>query len=228
MLSRSWCGPGNEGDEDSFLSVVGKNFFSAIAWHLQAFLDDALRFALLGLPPMVHYNLCLTLLEWLARSPEVFFMTEMLPHYRVVYTLLDLFLQVVTVTLWSQWARTQHHSFASSSAVLDPGGWPLASLVHPHSYVGRLRAEYNRLVEGLALRGDLLGRLGTENVEKDNHVSFVSSILNQAGIDQKTMKFCYDRLHSLMMTLEITDTNEFLHVQTICDFATLVGTYARG
>lgn len=74
----------------------------------------------------------------------------------------------------------------------------------------------------------LEGRLETENVEKENPVSFVSSILNHAGIDQKTLKFCYDRLHSLMMTLEITDTDEFLHIQTICDFSTLVGTYARG
>ncbi|KAL5122918.1 General transcription and DNA repair factor IIH helicase subunit XPD [Glycine soja] len=135
---------------------------------------------------------------------------------------------------------------------------------------GRLRAEYNRLVEGLALRGDLPatdawlanpalpddilkeavpgnirraehfihvlrrlvqyleGRLDTENVEKESPVSFVVSILNHAGIDQKSLKFCYDRLHSLMMTLEIADTDEFLHIQTICDFATLVGTYARG
>uniref|UniRef100_A0A2P2LDT9 DNA 5'-3' helicase n=1 Tax=Rhizophora mucronata TaxID=61149 RepID=A0A2P2LDT9_RHIMU len=134
----------------------------------------------------------------------------------------------------------------------------------------RLRAEYNRLVEGLALRGDLpasdswlanpalpddilkeavpgnirraehflhvlhrlvhylKGRLDTENVEKESPVSFVASVNSHAGIDQKTLKFCYDRLHSLMLTLEITDTDEFLHIQTICDFATLVGTYARG
>ncbi|KAI3423222.1 General transcription and DNA repair factor IIH helicase subunit XPD [Psidium guajava] len=134
----------------------------------------------------------------------------------------------------------------------------------------RLRAEYQRLVEGLALRGDLQvndtwlanpalpddilkeavpgnirradfflrvlrrfvqylkGRLETENVEKESPVAFVASVTNQAGIDQKTLKFCYDRLHSLMLTLEITDTDEFLHIQTICDFATLVGTYARG
>ncbi|CAL0328585.1 unnamed protein product [Lupinus luteus] len=135
---------------------------------------------------------------------------------------------------------------------------------------GRLRAEYNRLVEGLALRGDLPatdawlanpalpddilkeavpgnirraehfihvlrrlvqyfeGRLDTEEVVNEGLVGFVSSVHNHAGIDQKTLKFCYDRLHSLMMTLEITDTDEFLHIQTICDFATLVGTYARG
>lgn len=74
----------------------------------------------------------------------------------------------------------------------------------------------------------LEGRLETENVEKESPVGFVNSILNHAGIDQKALKFCYDRLHSLMMTLEITDTDEFLHIQTICDFATLVGTYARG
>lgn len=74
----------------------------------------------------------------------------------------------------------------------------------------------------------LEGRLETENVEKEGPVGFVASISTHAGIDQKTLKFCYDRLHSLMLTLEITDTDEFLHIQTICDFATLVGTYSRG
>ncbi|KAK9086714.1 hypothetical protein Syun_029108 [Stephania yunnanensis] len=135
---------------------------------------------------------------------------------------------------------------------------------------GRLRAEYNRLVEGLAQRGDLSasdtwlanpalpddilreavpgnirraehflsvlrrlvqylkGRLQTENVEKEGPVAFVASISSNTGIDQKMLKFCYDRLHSLMLTLEITDTDDLLHIQTICDFATLVGTYTRG
>jgi len=74
----------------------------------------------------------------------------------------------------------------------------------------------------------LEGRLETDNVEKEGPVAFVASLNTYAGIDQKTLKFCYDRLHSLMLTLEITDTDEFLHIQTICDFATLVGTYTRG
>lgn len=72
------------------------------------------------------------------------------------------------------------------------------------------------------------GRLDTENVEKESPVSFVSSLSSQAGIEQKPLKFCYDRLQSLMLTLEITDTDEFLPIQTVCDFATLVGTYTRG
>ncbi|KAI7755492.1 hypothetical protein M8C21_031666, partial [Ambrosia artemisiifolia] len=135
---------------------------------------------------------------------------------------------------------------------------------------GRLRAEYNRLVDGLAQRGDLplgdtwlanpalpddilkeavpgnirraehflsvlrrlvqylKGRLETDNVEKEGPLTFVNAVNSHVGIDQKMLKFCYDRLHSLMLTLEITDTDEFLHIQTICDFATLVGTYTRG
>lgn len=72
------------------------------------------------------------------------------------------------------------------------------------------------------------GRLQAENVEKEGPIAFVASVNAQAGIDQKMLRFCYDRLHSLMLTLEISDTDEFLHIQTICDFATLVGTYTRG
>lgn len=41
-------------------------------------------------------------------------------------------------------------------------------------------------------------------------------------------RFCYDRLSSLLKTLEITDTDEFIPIQLVADFATLVGTYAQG
>lgn len=74
----------------------------------------------------------------------------------------------------------------------------------------------------------LKNRLQTENVETEGPVNFVASVYSQAGIDQKMLRFCYDRLHSLMLTLEITDTEEFLHIQKVCDFATLVGTYTGG
>lgn len=74
----------------------------------------------------------------------------------------------------------------------------------------------------------LKNRLRTENVETEGLVPFVANVNTQAGIDQKMLKFCYDRLHSLLVTLEITDTDEFLHIQTVCDFATLIGTYNHG
>ncbi|KAJ7531329.1 hypothetical protein O6H91_14G040900 [Diphasiastrum complanatum] len=134
----------------------------------------------------------------------------------------------------------------------------------------RLREEYNRLVEGLAQRGNLSasdgwlanpalpddilreavpgnirraehfvaflrrlvqylkGRLQTDKAEKEGPVSLLNSLNTSVGIDQKTLKFCYDRLNSLLLTLEITDIDEFLHIQAVCDFATLVGTYTRG
>lgn len=42
------------------------------------------------------------------------------------------------------------------------------------------------------------------------------------GIDGKTLRFCYERLSSLLKTLEIVDTEEFSAVGLVADFATLV------
>jgi len=44
----------------------------------------------------------------------------------------------------------------------------------------------------------------------------------------KTLRFCYDRLSSLLKTLEITDMDDFVPIHMVADFATLVGTYAKG
>jgi hypothetical protein len=53
-------------------------------------------------------------------------------------------------------------------------------------------------------------------VESEGPLSFLDDLNNSAGIDAKTLKFCYDRLHSLMLTLEITDTEEFHHLTVSC------------
>jgi hypothetical protein len=50
-------------------------------------------------------------------------------------------------------------------------------------------------------------------------------VMSAAG---KTLRFCYDRLSSLLKTLEITDMDEFVPIHMVADFATLVGTYAKG
>ncbi|XP_024529521.1 general transcription and DNA repair factor IIH helicase subunit XPD [Selaginella moellendorffii] len=71
-------------------------------------------------------------------------------------------------------------------------------------------------------------RLDTDTVVKEGPVSFTTTMSTAAGLDQKALKFCYDRLHSLLLTLEVTEIDEFLHVQTVCNFLTLVGTYTRG
>lgn len=134
----------------------------------------------------------------------------------------------------------------------------------------RLKEEYNRLVEGLAQRGNLAAadswlanpvipddilreavpgsirraehftsflrrlldylkfRMQATQVESEGPAAFLSGLNTTQGIDAKTLRFCYDRLQSLMLTLEISDVDEFLHVQCICDFATLIGTYNQG
>ena len=65
-------------------------------------------------------------------------------------------------------------------------------------------------------------------METEGLAPFVANINTHACIDQKMLKFFYDHLHSLMLTLEITDTEEFMHIQIVFDFATLVGTYNHG
>uniref|UniRef100_A0ACD5VB50 Uncharacterized protein n=1 Tax=Avena sativa TaxID=4498 RepID=A0ACD5VB50_AVESA len=71
-------------------------------------------------------------------------------------------------------------------------------------------------------------RLETENVVNERPVSFAASIYSLAVIDKIMLRFFYGRLQSLLLTLEITDTDEFMHIQKICDFATLIGTYTQG
>ncbi|CAI5483377.1 unnamed protein product [Closterium sp. Yama58-4] len=48
------------------------------------------------------------------------------------------------------------------------------------------------------------------------------------GIESKSLQLCYDRLQSLLLTLQVAEVDEMGHVQCVCDLATLVGTYTRG
>ena len=69
---------------------------------------------------------------------------------------------------------------------------------------------------------------GAKTVESESTVTFLESLHKASGIDSKSLRFCYDRLSSLMRTLEITEMDEFYGVQLIADLATLVGTYKVG
>lgn len=51
---------------------------------------------------------------------------------------------------------------------------------------------------------------------------------SRCTIAGKTLRFCYDRLSSLIKTLEITDTDDYVPIHLVADFATLAGTYVRG
>lgn len=58
--------------------------------------------------------------------------------------------------------------------------------------------------------------------------AFLGSCAQATGIDGKTLRFCYERLSSLLKALEIVDTEEYSSVTLVADFATLVGTYPDG
>eukprot|EP00213_Chloropicon_mariensis_P001992 CAMPEP_0197480652 /NCGR_PEP_ID=MMETSP1309-20131121/42434_1 /TAXON_ID=464262 /ORGANISM="Genus nov. species nov., Strain RCC998" /LENGTH=738 /DNA_ID=CAMNT_0043022669 /DNA_START=139 /DNA_END=2351 /DNA_ORIENTATION=+ len=74
----------------------------------------------------------------------------------------------------------------------------------------------------------LKDRLNVQQFESENPTSFLDKLKDACQIDSKSLRFCYDRLQSLMKTLEIIDTDDYYGLQLVADFGTLVGTYARG
>ncbi|KAF6250426.1 DNA repair helicase [Scenedesmus sp. NREL 46B-D3] len=71
-------------------------------------------------------------------------------------------------------------------------------------------------------------RMRTPAVVSEGPASFLGQVQAAVAVDAKTLRFCYDRLSSLMKTLEITNTDDFLAIQMVADFGTLLGTYSRG
>lgn len=71
-------------------------------------------------------------------------------------------------------------------------------------------------------------RLSVQQVETDSPTSFLQALQAAVSIDGKTLRFAYDRLQVLLKTLEISNTDDFMPIQLVADFGTLVGTYARG
>lgn len=57
---------------------------------------------------------------------------------------------------------------------------------------------------------------------------FLQDVRNECMIDRKPLRFCAERLASLVRTLEIAQLDEFSFLQRISFFATLVSTYTKG
>ena len=71
-------------------------------------------------------------------------------------------------------------------------------------------------------------RVTTTTVVSQSSASFLEDVSRSVAIDGKTLRFCYDRLGSLMKTLEIHNTDDYLPIQLVADFGTLIGTYEKG
>jgi len=76
--------------------------------------------------------------------------------------------------------------------------------------------------------GFLRRRLEINIVLNEDPSSFLAALQQDVAIDAKTLRFCYDRLVSLMKTLEVTATDDYMPVHLVANFATLVATYTKG
>lgn len=79
-----------------------------------------------------------------------------------------------------------------------------------------------RLAE--ALRRKLAGA----SVTQETPGALLAHLSATAGLDAKTLRFCYDRLTSLLKALEVTDTEEYAGLCALADFGTLAATYPKG
>jgi len=65
-------------------------------------------------------------------------------------------------------------------------------------------------------------------VQSEGPLSFLHKLEQETSIEAKTLKFCYERLRSLLNTVRVTNLDEFTPLTLVADFCTLVGTYWDG
>ncbi|XP_067874911.1 general transcription and DNA repair factor IIH helicase subunit XPD isoform X2 [Heterodontus francisci] len=74
----------------------------------------------------------------------------------------------------------------------------------------------------------LKSRLRVHHVVAENPPSFLKDVFDKVCIERKPLRFCSERLRSLLKTLEIADLSNFSPIILVSNFATLVSTYAKG
>eukprot|EP00124_Ichthyophonus_hoferi_P004383 Ihof_evm1s474 gene=Ihof_evmTU1s474 len=74
----------------------------------------------------------------------------------------------------------------------------------------------------------LKNRMRVTKVEQESPLLFLQQISKEVHIDRKPLRFCAERLSSLLRTLELTNLDDFSAISRISMFATLVGTYVQG
>ncbi|CAG7833873.1 unnamed protein product [Allacma fusca] len=71
-------------------------------------------------------------------------------------------------------------------------------------------------------------RLRVQHVVQESPAGFLKDIHGKICIDRKPLRFCAERLASLIKTLELADLSDFTPLVMITHFATLVSTYTKG
>ncbi|CAH1183140.1 unnamed protein product [Phaedon cochleariae] len=71
-------------------------------------------------------------------------------------------------------------------------------------------------------------RLRVQHVVQESPVGFLKDVQTKVCIERKPLRFCAERLASLLKTLEISDLTDFSPLILITHLATLVSTYTTG
>ena len=66
------------------------------------------------------------------------------------------------------------------------------------------------------------------NVVSETPTSFLRHLKELTFIDRKPLRFCSERLASMVRTLQLADLEEYTALQVLAHFGTLVATYDRG
>lgn len=65
-------------------------------------------------------------------------------------------------------------------------------------------------------------RLAVRHVEDQTPTAFLEDVYETVCIERKPLRFCAERLGSLLQTLELTDIDDFHPLTLVANFATLV------
>lgn len=71
-------------------------------------------------------------------------------------------------------------------------------------------------------------RLRVQHVVQESPAGFLKDCNQKVCIDRKPLRFCAERLASLLRTLEISEVSEFSPLVVVTHLATLVSTYTKG
>jgi DNA excision repair protein ERCC-2 len=71
-------------------------------------------------------------------------------------------------------------------------------------------------------------RMRVMHVVAESPASFLQHLKEVTYIERKPLRFCSERLSSLVKTLELNDLTEFGALQKVAALATLVSTYQKG
>jgi DNA excision repair protein ERCC-2 len=70
--------------------------------------------------------------------------------------------------------------------------------------------------------------LHVDRAQCEGPLSISHKLEEDAEVDSKSLKFCHERLRSLLNTLQVANLDEFTPITKVADFVTLLGTYSQG